>query len=82
MMKRNLGKTKLRKRRRLSDPMQEFDRMPKILRDWMNSAVLPWRASSVRRAYQKELIKSGDPDRALQYLNKLQKKRLCEENIK
>ncbi len=78
-MKRNLGETKLRKRHRSSYPMQEFDRMPKTLRDWMNNAVLPWRAISVYRAYQKALIKSGDPDYALHHLNLLQKKRLSEE---
>ncbi|NCV48782.1 MAG: hypothetical protein EBW46_03595 [Rhodobacterales bacterium] len=42
-MVRNLGETKLRKRRSQSDPMRDFDRLPKLLRDWLNGAALPWR---------------------------------------
>ena len=75
-MKRNLGETKLKKKRRSSNPMSEFDRMPKTLRDWLNTAALPWRPVSVHRAYQKALIKTGDQQSALEYLNVLQKERL------
>ena len=78
-MSGNLGETKLRKRQRTSDPMREFDRMPKKLRDWLNTAVLPWRPSSVRRAYEKALLRTGDPTLALQNLEELQQKRLSED---
>ena len=76
MDKKNLGETRLRKRRRASDPMKEFDRMPKLLREWLNGALLPWAPKSVYRAYKKALKKNGDPKIALQYLDNLQQKRL------
>ena len=78
-MKRNLGETKLRKKHRASNPMSEFDRMPKTLRDWLNTAALPWRPVSVHRAYQKALMKTGDQQSALEYLNFLQRERLLRD---
>ena len=50
MDKKNLGETKLRKHRRISDPMREFDRLPKLLREWLSGAALPWAPKSVYRA--------------------------------
>ena len=74
--KKNLGDTKLRKHRRTSDPMKEFDRMPKLLREWLSGAALPWAPKSVYRAYKKALKKNGNSKIALQYLDNLQQKRL------
>ena len=31
---KNLGETKLKKRRSKSDSMKDFDKLPKLLRDW------------------------------------------------
>ena len=76
MDKKNLGQTKLRKRRRASDPMTEFDRMPKLLREWLNGAALPWAPKSVYRAYNRALRQTGDPDLALRQLEKLQQQKL------
>ena len=76
MDKKNLGQTKLRKRRRASDPMTEFDRMPKVLREWLNGAALPWAPKSVYRAYNRALRQTGDPDLALRQLEKLQQQKL------
>ena len=74
--KKNLGDTKLRKHRRTSDPMKEFDRMPKLLREWLSGAALPWAPKSVYRAYNRALRQTGDPDLALRQLEKLQQHKL------
>ncbi len=71
-MKRNLGETKLRKRRGSSDVMSEFDKMPAILRKWLNEAVLPWGPKSVKRAYKKAFLRTGDPKLALNDLDRVQ----------
>ena len=76
MDKKNLGETRLRKHRRASDPMKEFDRMPKLLREWLNEALFPWAPKSAYRAYKKALKKNGDTKVALQHLDNLQQKRL------
>ena len=72
----NLGETKIKKRRSQSDPMKDFDKLPKILRDWLNLAALPWRPKSVFRAYNKALRQTGDPNLALRQLEKLQQQKL------
>ena len=76
MDKKNLGQIRRRKRRRASDPMTEFDRMPKLLREWLNGAALPWAPKSVYRAYNRALRQTGDPDLALRQLEKLQQQKL------
>ncbi len=79
-MPRNLGQTKLRKRRRAEDPMREFDRLPPVLRTWLSQAVLPWRPRSVLRAYEKALVQTGDQDRALEELGRLEALQLARES--
>ena len=78
-MTRNLGETKLRKRRRNSNPMVEFDQMPKILQKWLNNAVLLWRPKSVQRAYKKAFSRTGDPILALKDLDRVQELRIPKE---
>ena len=68
----NRGVTTLKCKRRRANPMQEFDRLPAELRAWMSQAVLPWRAGSVRRAFDQALARTGDTRRALQELDALQ----------
>ena len=76
-MARNLGQTRLRKRRRREDPMREFDRLPPPLRAWLaHDAVLPWRPRSALRAYNRALAQSGAPVEALAELERLQAARL------
>jgi hypothetical protein len=72
MKRGNRGETSLRLRRRVEDPMREFDRLPAELRAWLASAALPWRPRSVRRAYEKALAETGDRRRALAHLTDLQ----------
>ena len=74
--RKNLGETKLRTHRRTSDPMKEFDRLPKLLREWLRGAYLPWAPKSVYRAYNKALRQTGDTGLALRQLDKLQQQRL------
>ena len=76
MGKKNLGETKLRKHRRSSDPMKEVYRIPKLLREWLTGAALPWAPKSVHRAYNKALRQTGDPGLALRQLEKLQQQKL------
>ncbi|MDP5220465.1 DUF6525 family protein [Ruegeria sp. 2205SS24-7] len=79
-MTRNLGQTKLRKRRRTEDPMREFDRLPPVLRNWITQAALPWRPRSVLRAYNKALARTGDQSRALDELRHLEAAHLAKDS--
>lgn len=75
----NLGRTAMRKRRRVEDPMREFDGLPPILRAWLAQAALPWRPRSVLRAYNRALTERGDPKAALAELDRLQSCRLARD---
>lgn len=79
-MGRNLGQTRLRRRRRNEDPMRDFDRLPAILRSWLAGAALPWRPRSVLRAYNRALSQCGEPDLALAELDRLQAARLQQDD--
>ena len=52
--------------------MQSYERLPKELRDWVASALLPWGAASVRRAYAKAYARTGDAHLALRELDALE----------
>ncbi|MEL6689989.1 MAG: DUF6525 family protein [Pseudomonadota bacterium] len=67
----NRGATSL-KCRRAKNPMRDFDRLPSDLRQWVAGAMLPWRAATVRAAYDKAMARTGDPERALEELDALQ----------
>jgi len=71
-MRSNQGKTSLKRRRRAACPMGEYDRLPPELRAWLASAALPWSARSVRRAYDRALLKTRSPHLALCELDRLQ----------
>lgn len=73
-MNRNLGATRLKRRRRSENPMQEFDRLPAELRSWLAVAMLPWRPRSVLRAYDKAFARTQDKERALQELDRVQER--------
>ncbi|WP_170331974.1 DUF6525 family protein [Ruegeria arenilitoris] len=79
-MSRNLGQTKIRKRRRSENPMREFDSLPPILRAWVSQAALPWRPRSVLRAYNTALARTGDQSRALEELRRLEAAQLAKDN--
>ena len=71
-MASNLGRTTLKGRRHTGDKMRDFDRLPVELRRWMAEAKLPWRAGSVKTAYDKALGRTGDPVLALRELDRVQ----------
>ncbi|MFD0857833.1 DUF6525 family protein [Roseovarius aquimarinus] len=50
-MRRNLGATSLRRRRRHGSPMDVYDTLPSPLRRWMSEAALPWSPESCRRIW-------------------------------
>lgn len=70
-MASNRGATSL-KCRRAKNPMRDFDRLPPDLRHWVAGAMLPWRAATVRTAYEKAMARTGDSKRALEELDALQ----------
>ena len=78
-MSRNLGATTLKRRRRPSNMMSEFDRLPAELRGWVATAMLPWRPQSVRRAYDKALKHTQDRSKALEELDRLQQRRMTHD---
>ncbi len=80
-MARNLGQTKLRKRRRNENPMREYDRLPPILRSWVSQAALPWRPRSVLRAYNTALARTGNQSRALDELRRLEAAQLAKDDF-
>lgn len=75
----NRGKTSLKSKRRCTDPMREFDRLPEELRVWLSGAVLPWRPQSVRRAFDKALRETKDPVQALHELDRLQARLVAQD---
>ena len=71
-MPRNQGKTSLKRRYTRGNPMRDYDRLPPELRVWLSQAVLPWRAGSVQKAYDRAMARTGDPKRAMAALDALQ----------
>ncbi|QDL93612.1 hypothetical protein FDP22_06515 [Paroceanicella profunda] len=51
----NAGASALPRRRRTTDPMAAFDRLPPDLRAWLAGAARPWSPRSAHRAWQRAL---------------------------
>ncbi|MEL6508378.1 MAG: DUF6525 family protein [Pseudomonadota bacterium] len=81
-MPRNRGKTSLKCKRRAANPMREYDHLPAELRTWLSQAVLPWRAGSVQRAFDKAVARTGDPEQALQELDQMQARLVAKDAAK
>jgi len=64
-MTRNLGQTSLRRKRRATDPMAAYDRLPPDLRKWLADASLPWSPKSAQRIWVKSLAKGMSHEEAL-----------------
>lgn len=60
-MSANLGQCGLRRRRKVRDPMQEYDTLPPVLRKWLSEAALPWSPRSCRRIWA-EARRAGASD--------------------
>ena len=78
-MRKNRGATSLKTTRRARNPMGEYDRLSPPLRAWVARAMLPWRAATVQRAYDKALVRVGDPDQALKELDRLQRNQVAKD---
>lgn len=58
------------KRRRCSNPMRDYVKLPPALRQWLAEAALPWSPASVRRAWFRALRETcGCEARALSRLS-------------
>jgi len=79
MTVKNRGNSSLRRKRRVENPMEEFDRLPAVLRTWLSTAILPWRAKSVRRAYDRALANCGNPEAALARLDEIEGHRIAQD---
>ena len=80
-MNNNLGQTKIRRTRRSSNSLRQFDSLPKHLREWLRNAALPWRPSSVCRVYNRALSKNGDHRFAIKELERLQEYQLAKDRL-
>ncbi|MBM2322140.1 MULTISPECIES: DUF6525 family protein [Marivita] len=78
-MSHNRGKTSLKLTRRQGQPMREYDRLPSELRQWLTTAVLPWRPASVKRAFDRAFIRTRDARRALEELDDLQARLIAKD---
>ena len=78
-MPRNLGDTRLKRPQRRASAMQEFDRLPPDLRQWLSAANLPWSARSAQRAYAKALKRCRDSEAALRELDALQDRLIAKD---
>ena len=74
MKRSNQGQTTLKRRRRTADKMGEYDRLSPELRQWLSSAMLPWRPRSVQRAFAKAYDRTGDAADALSELDQMQRR--------
>lgn len=75
----NRGRTSLKCKRRTSDPMKDFDGLPRELRIWLASAALPWRPRSVRSAYEKAIRRTGDLPQALEELTRIEARLIAKD---
>jgi uncharacterized protein with von Willebrand factor type A (vWA) domain len=71
-MRNNTGMSTLKRKRRQTDAMRDYDRLPAELRVWLASAILPWRPRSVRRTFDSLVARTQDTPRALEELDRLQ----------
>jgi len=71
-MPSNRGTTTLKGKRKSRHPMNDFDALPPELRKWVSEAILPWSAHSVQKSFRKAIAKTGDPQLALEELDRIQ----------
>jgi hypothetical protein len=60
----NLGETRLKRKKRMRDPMRTYDALPPALRTWLAEAALPWSPASCRRIWQRARER-GEPVEAI-----------------
>lgn len=77
----NRGATTLKLRRRSTDPMGDYDRLPMDLRTWLAQAARPWSPVSVRRAFARALAATGDRRKALAELDRLEARKIARDAL-
>jgi hypothetical protein len=65
-------RTRLKRRARAGDPMAVYDTLPAPLRQWLQSAALPWSPQSARRVWQRALAREGCPEAALKRCSQIE----------
>ncbi|MDG2404080.1 MAG: DUF6525 family protein [Paracoccaceae bacterium] len=78
---RNIGQTSLRRKRRVVNPMNEYDTLPTPLRAWLGQATLPWSPASARRVWAKTKAKGQTIEEALSTLSKAEAKTLSRDSF-
>ena len=81
-MKQHLGETNLSRKLSIGYPMNEFDNLPRPLRQWLNKAILPWSPLSVRRVWLKSISKGLSFEEALNVLDKTEECTMKKEKSK
>lgn len=75
----NLGETTLKRRRRRTDPMRDFDALPPPLRRWLAQAVLPWSPGSCRRIWQRARAEGAPVSTVLARLDRAEARSLSRD---
>jgi len=78
-MRRNL-RSGFRRRARVAQGLDAYDRLPAPLRRWLAQAALPWSVRSAQRLWRRALAESdGDVARALARLDAAEARQLSRE---
>ncbi|WP_353348605.1 DUF6525 family protein [Aquicoccus sp. SU-CL01552] len=77
----NRGATRLRLRRRTSDPMRDYDALPAPLRRWVAQAARPWSPRSCLAIWRRTLSRGGDPDEAIHRLERAEAAMLARDSV-
>lgn len=68
----NQGDTGLKRRRRRSDPMDDYDSLTPELRAWLQQARLPWSPHSCKRIWTKARASGATTTEALAHLDRIE----------
>ena len=77
----NIGQSSLRGKRRVGNPMNDYDLLPPPLRRWLGQAALPWSPVSARRIWKKSKAKGHSVEEALSTLSKAEAKTLARDKF-
>ncbi|MBN2631148.1 MAG: hypothetical protein JXR75_11490 [Rhodobacteraceae bacterium] len=77
----NRGAATLKLRRRATNPMRDYDGLPRELRAWLAQAARPWSPVSVRRAFARTLAAKGDRAQALAELDRLEAHKVARDAL-
>ena len=79
--RRNVGQTSLRGKRRVGNPMNEYDTLPAPLRAWLAQAALPWSPASARRIWTRAKAKGQTIEETLSTLSRAEAKTLSRDSF-